>query len=788
MAGGHPSRVRSRIRVEGVVQGVGFRPFVHGLANRYGLAGLVGNDATGVFIEVEGLPVAVEALLAEVRERPPALAAVDRVSVTALPPTGERRFTIVTSVDGGQRSALVAPDTATCEACLAELSDPSDRRYRYPFLNCTDCGPRFTIVTDLPYDRATTTMAGFTMCRACAREYADPADRRFHAQPVCCPACGPALAFIAADGRGVAGDPIATAARWLSGGAVLAVKGLGGYHLAADAGAEAAVAALRARKHRPGKAFAVMAADLAAVRRMCHLGRAEAAALSGPRRPIVLLRCRRDAPLAAAVAPGLDELGVMLPYTGLHHLLARQLGRPFVLTSGNRSDEPIAHRDADARRRLAGVADAFLVHDRPIHVPVEDSVVRVRRGHPVPLRRSRGYAPEPLPVPWPFPRPVLGCGAELKSTVCLGTGHRAVLSGHLGDLTDPAARHGYAAAVAHLTGLFRVEPAVAAHDLHPDYPSTRFAADLSDLSGVELVGVQHHHAHLAACLADNGEAGPVVGVAFDGTGYGTDGTIWGGELMVADLAGFTRAGHLEPVPMPGGAAAIRQPWRMAAGYVHAAYGSEEPAGLAVAGRHGERWEAVRRLAAAGVNAPLTSSAGRLFDAVAALAGVRDEVSYEAQAAIELEQRADRTVRDGYPVRVTGGPGGGPVLIHGTDLVRAVVSDLGRGTGLGVVSARFHQGLAGAVVTAAARVATATDLSTVALSGGVFTNRLLLDAVAGGLRRRRLRVLTHRRVPAGDGGISLGQAVVAAARDRAAPTVVYSQIVVDSPLEDSPILE
>lgn len=749
--------VRSRIRVEGIVQGVGFRPFVHALATRYGLTGLVGNDAGGVFIEAEGPAAAVGALVEAVRHRAPALAVVERVSVTPVQPTGARGFEIVPSVAGQATRALVAADVATCADCLAELFDPADRRHLYPFVNCTNCGPRFTIVTAVPYDRAVTTMAGFAMCAACEREYRDPRDRRFHAQPTCCPDCGPALTLTAPDGARVPGDPVTQAAALLADGAVVAVKGLGGYHLAVDAADEAAVATLRARKGRPDKAFAVLAPDLPAVRELCEAGEDAARLLAGPRAPIVLLPRRPGAPVAPSVAPDSGELGVLLPYTPLHHLLARRLARPYVLTSGNVSDEPIAYDDADARRRLGGIADAFLAHDRPIRAPADDSVVRMFRGAALPVRRARGYAPEPFALPWPVPRPVLACGAAQKSTFCLARGRHAVVSQHLGDLESYRTLRAFSTEIGRWRRLFGIEPAVVAHDLHPEYLSTKYALALD---GVEPAGVQHHHAHIASCLADNGEPGPVIGVAFDGTGYGDDGTLWGGELLVADLAGYDRAGHLEQVRMPGGVTAIRQPWRMAAAYLHAA--SVPAAGLDVARRNAAAWPAVSALAAAGgPAAPVTSSAGRLFDAVAALLGVRDTVTYEGQAAMGLELRVDRDVRDGYPVTVTGPS---PVVIRSTDLVRAVADDLRRGVAHGVIAARFHHGLAGAVAAAVGLVAGATGLGTVALSGGVFANTVLLGGVGDRLRRDGFRVLTHRRVPCNDGGISLGQAVVAAARE------------------------
>jgi hydrogenase maturation protein HypF len=754
---------RTRVRVEGIVQGVGFRPFVHALAGRLGLAGLVGNDAGGVFVEVEGSAETVERFLEALAAEAPPLAVIERVTATPLEPTGVAGFAIAPSLAGGDRQTLVSPDTATCADCLRELADPADRRYRYPFINCTNCGPRFTIVRDVPYDRPATTMAAFELCADCAREYGDPADRRFHAQPVCCPACGPSLALL--DRRAVPadGDPLAGAAARLRDGAVVAVKGLGGYHLAADAGSEPAVAALRARKHREDKPFAVMVADLEAARRLCEVGPAEEAMLASSRRPIVLLRRRAEgAAVAAPVAPGNRSLGVMLPYTPLHHLLLAEVGRPIVLTSGNVSDEPIAYQDAEALERLGGIADWFLVHDRPIHVRADDSVVRTFGGRELPLRRSRGFAPQPLALPWPFPRHVLACGAELKSTFCLAKGGHAFLSHHIGDLENYETYRSFTEGVAHFRRLFDVDPEVVAHDLHPEYLSTKYALELD---GVELEGVQHHHAHVAACLADNGEAGPVIGVAFDGLGFGTDGTIWGGELLVADLRGFRRAGHLEQVPMPGGAAAIREPWRMAAAWLDAALEGVTPERLAVVDRNRDRWEQVVALGRSGMAAPVTSSAGRLFDAVAAILGVRDTVNYEGQAAVELEQLADPGESAAYPARVAEADDE-PLRLGGADLVRAVVDDLSAGVAPALIAARFHNGLAAATVAACDTLREQTGLGTVALSGGVFQNMLLLERTVADLEARRFRVLTHSRVPPNDAGISLGQAAIAGARDRA----------------------
>lgn len=793
------------------MQGVGFRPYVHSLARRLDLAGWVGNDAHGVFVEVEGPSDALTRFQEGLRDDPPPLALIHRMTATRLPVRGERGFRIAPSRREDTRGTLISPDVATCADCLAELFDPADRRYRYPFVNCTNCGPRFTIIRDVPYDRPVTTMAGFALCEDCAAEYHDPGNRRFHAQPTCCPACGPTLRLSGADdgdpavevphaggaaasgvtsaaaearrwegasasGGGGAGgdpnvtaavrrregasaslDPIAAAVEVLRAGGVLAVKGLGGYHLAVDAGDEEAARRLRSRKHREAKPFAVMVPDLDAARRLCLLDPVAERLLTGPRRPIVLLPRRPGAPVAEAVAPGNRELGIMLPYTPLHHLLARELDRPYVLTSGNVSDEPIAYRDADAYERLAGIADRFLTHDRPIHIRTDDSVVRVVGDRELPLRRSRGYAPQPVWLARPVPSPVLGCGAELKNTFCLAEGDRAFVSHHIGDLENHETLRSFTEGIAHFRRLFDITPRVVAHDLHPEYLSTKYALALED---VELVGVQHHHAHIASCLADNREDGPVIGVAYDGTGYGADGTIWGGELLVADLAGFSRAGVLAPVPLPGGTTAIRQPWRMAAAHLDAAYDGAPPPELGVQARHRSGWDDVLAVARSGVNSPLTSSAGRLFDAVAAILGVRDAVDYEGQAAIELEQRADPAETAAYPAAIDDGD---LLVIRVGDLVRAVVADLRGGVPPATVAARFHHGLADVTVAACRRLSAATGIGTVALSGGVFQNRLLLGRVTDGLERHGLRVLTHHRVPPNDGGISLGQIAVAATR-------------------------
>ncbi len=768
--------IRTAIRVEGVVQGVGFRPFVYTLATGLGLSGLVGNDLGGVFVEVEGPAAAVGKFLLRLERDAPPLARIERVTTRAMTPSGSASFAIAASesVSGsGPRRTLVSADTATCADCLRELSDPADRRFGYPFINCTNCGPRFTIVRDVPYDRPLTTMATFAMCEPCAAEYHDPADRRFHAQPTCCPACGPRLALRDPAGNALPGAPLAGAAELLWQGQVLAVKGLGGYHLAVDATCEEAAAALRARKHREDKPFAVMAADLAAARRLCEIDAAAASLLTSQARPIVLLPRRAGAEpgadVAAATAPGNRQLGIMLPYTPLHHLLLAAVARPIVLTSGNVSDEPIVYRDADALARLSGIADAFVTHDRAIHIRTDDSVARAFRGQPMLTRRSRGYVPEPVVVASGFPRPVLACGAELKNTFCLAKDRHAFVSHHIGDLENAETLRSFTEGIEHFRRLFDLDPQVVAHDLHPEYLSTKYAVELAEasLGGLSLHGVQHHHAHIASCLADNGEDGPVIGVAFDGTGYGTDGTIWGGEFLVADLARFERGGHLAPVPMPGGSAAIRQPWRMAAAYLAATpdypAAPEDPGDrLEVMRRNQARWPAVVAMARRGVNSPLTSSAGRLFDAAASILGVRDAINYEGQAAVELEQLADPWETGAYPAGLETGH---PFQVRGGDLVHAVIADLAAGTPREIIAARFHHGVATAIEAGCLLLRDRHGLGTAALSGGVFQNLLLLRETVSRLEARGFRVLVHSRVPCNDGGISLGQAVVAGARDR-----------------------
>jgi hydrogenase maturation protein HypF len=729
---------RARVRVTGTVQGVGFRPYVHRLAGELSLGGYVLNDAQGVLIEVEGAGAEIDRFLARLPSDAPPLAVVEHVVSEEMAPTGDQAFAIRDSVAGAVPDAPITPDTATCADCLRELFDPADRRFRYPFINCTNCGPRFTIVRGVPYDRALTTMASFTMCPACRAEYEDPRDRRFHAQPNACPVCGPSVALI---GDSSAADPVTTAATALTAGAIVAIKGIGGYHLACLAASERAVAGLRARKHREDKPFALMAPSLALAESLISLDARARALLSGPECPIVLAARRPAAPVAASVAPGAPELGVMLPYSPLHHLLLADVGETLVMTSANLSDEPIAYRDDDARERLAGIADLFLVHDRPIETRTDDSVVRARTI----LRRSRGYVPSALSLPSVGTRrPLLACGAELKNTFCLARGTRAWVSHHIGDLENYETLRSFTEGIAHFARLFAVEPEVVAHDLHPEYLSTKYALELD---GVELIGVQHHHAHLAACLAEHGDPGPAIGVIFDGTGYGLDGTVWGGELLYGDVAAFRRVGALRPVPLPGGARAIKQPWRMACAWLVAS-GIEPPAA----------WHPIAELTRSGLASPTTTSMGRLFDAVAALAGIRAEVNYEGQAAIELEAACDFTEPGAYPISV----GGTPLVIDPRETIRAVAADVAAEVPPGAIARRFHRTIARATVDAC--MALAADLATdlVVLSGGVFQSRLLLESVSDELNSAGLRVLVPDRLPVNDGGIAYGQAAVAAA--------------------------
>ncbi|HEY7455803.1 MAG TPA: carbamoyltransferase HypF [Solirubrobacterales bacterium] len=777
MAGGARRRVAAR--VGGTVQGVGFRPFAFRLASELDLAGFVLNDAAGVGLEVEGEPERVAEFLARLSAEAPPLAAVESLRTTELAATGERGFRIADSAGGAAGAAPVPADVATCDACLAELFDPADRRHRYPFVNCTACGPRFTIVRGVPYDRARTTMAGFEMCAACRAEYEDPADRRFHAEPNACPECGPRATLL--DPGGVplslapSGDAVAAAAALLAEGAIVAVKGVGGYHLACRAADADAVAALRERKRRESKPFALLVRDLAAARALVELGAAEEELLSGPERPIVLAPRLPDAAVAEAAAPGCADLGLMLPHSPLHHLLVADAGEPLVMTSGNLAEQPIVHRDEEAMRQLGPVADALLVHDRPIETAAEDSVVRPTGDGSAPLivRRARGYVPAALSLDPPAAGPLLACGAELKSAFCLAAGGRAWVGPQSGDLRSFEALRAFERGVEHFERLCGVRPETVAHDLHPDYLSTRYALGRG---GVETLAVQHHHAHLAAVLAEHGVEEQAVGAIYDGAGLGPDGSVWGGEILVGDAADYVRAGSLYPVPLPGGDAAAREPWRMACAWLAAALEEPSPplpATLADKVSEAE-WQQVAKLAASGTASPPTSSAGRLFDAVAAIIGLRARINHEAQAAMELEAIARTDERTAYPLGLVEADGPKSdqirpfesrrrVVIDPREAIRALVEDLGRGVEPGVLAARFHNGLAAATAAALAAAAEAHGLDVAVLSGGVFQNRLLLERTTEHLRAAGLRVLVPERLPPNDGAIAYGQAAVAAGR-------------------------
>ena len=721
-------RRRVRIHLRGIVQGVGFRPFVYNLARELGLGGYVLNSSAGLTAEAEGEGAAVDEFVRRILEDAPPLAWIQESEINASAPLGQCDFAIRDSLAVTGEFALVSPDVATCEACHRDFTDPANRRYGYPFTNCTNCGPRYTIINDIPYDRPKTTMAGFHMCAECLREYHDPGDRRFHAQPNACPVCGPSLS-----------GEIGEARRRLAAGEVLAIKGLGGFHLACDARNAAAVEQLRRRKRRSDKPFALMARDLRAVETLCLVTERDRAALEGPRHPIVVLRGLETLP---GVAPNNRTLGVMLPYTPLHHLLFE--GAPYdalVMTSGNLSEEPIVVSNDEALTRLGGVADWFLLHNRDIYMRVDDSVVRTFEGAERVLRRSRGFAPEVMDLGREVPE-LLACGGELKNAFCLTKGRHAILSQHIGDLENYETLVFFEETLANLKKLFRVTPRAVVHDLHPQYLSTRYALDLD----LPKIGVQHHQAHIASCMLENGLSGEVIGVAFDGTGYGTDGAIWGGEFFAGGYAGFERRAHFRYVALPGGDAAIRAPWRMAASYRMDAFGPDvldEP-----------RERIVRQMIERKINTVQTSSCGRLFDAVASMIGLRNEVNFEGQAAIELEMIADEAVEDSYPFAFEG---------ECIDF-RPVIERIARETAeRPVISARFHNTVAAAIVETCLRIRSESALWRVCLSGGTFQNVLLVSRAAAGLRRNGFEVFLHAKVPPNDGGIALGQAAMAAAR-------------------------
>jgi hydrogenase maturation protein HypF len=733
---------RREIRIRGVVQGVGFRPFVFKLARRLGLAGYVLNSSAGVVAEAEGACDALDCFVERLRSEAPPLARIEEMLVAEMDPVGGRDFVIRESRAQEGEFVLVSADVATCPDCYRDFTDPANRRFGYAFTNCTNCGPRYTIIRDIPYDRPNTTMAGFHMCRACQAEYDDPGNRRFHAQPNACAECGPQLSA-----------PISEAQRRLSEGEIVAIRGLGGFHLACDPRNDGAVRRLRERKRRSDKPFALMARDVAAVEAFCVVSDDDRRALVGTRCPIVVLPRRGDAGISAAVAPGNNTIGVMLPYTPLHHLLFTGAAYDaLVMTSGNLSEEPIVTANEEALERLGPLADWFLLHNREIYMRADDSVVRTFEGAERVLRRSRGFVPQAIDLGMEVAE-IVACGGELKNTFCLSKGRYAVLSQHIGDMENYETLVFFEETLANLKKLFRVEPRAVAHDLHPAYLSTQYALRVPDL---EKIGVQHHHAHVASCMAENGLRGKVIGVALDGTGYGTDGKIWGGEFLVADYGGFERRAHLRYVPLAGGDAAVRQPWRPALAYLADTFGgAAEFPELAIWREVPEsQRKLVRSMIAHGVNSIETSSCGRLFDAVASLIGLRQQINFEGQAAIELETIAADGVVDAYPFGLDGDS------VDFRPAIEGIVAEVRKGARAEAIAARFHNTVAAAIVEVCRRLRAEEKLNRVCLSGGTFQNMKLLARTLAGLRRLEFEVFIHAQVPPNDGGIALGQAVVA----------------------------
>jgi len=752
--------VRKAIDVTGIVQGVGFRPFIYRLAQECKLSGFIANTPAGVTIEVQGDGDRVDHFLARLQCDAPPLAKITSLSPRDAELQNDSAFQILSSRFDSPPKALISPDVAVCGDCLREMMNPRDRRFRYPFINCTNCGPRFTILRDIPYDRARTSMASFKMCAACQQEYDDPANRRFHAQPNACWDCGPQLQLWSADGSRIdIAEPVREGAKLLEREAIVAVKGLGGFHLACNARSETAVVLLRERKRRVEKPFAVMVRRIEDVESFCAADDAARDLLLSFERPIVLLPRKADCPLAGSIAPHNRFLGIFLPYTPLHHLLfASGKFDALVMTSANLSEEPIAIDNEEAVRRLRGVADSFLVHDREILRRCDDSVVRFTAGRTQQLRRSRGFVPVPVPIECEV-EPILAVGGELKNTICFVRGREAFLSQHVGDLENLESYKFFEEAVEHFQRILEVRPKILAYDLHPDYFSTKWARAQS---GMQLVGVQHHHAHIASCMAENHLDGKVIGIALDGTGYGTDGAIWGGEVLLADYAGFSRAAHFEYIPLPGGAAAIHEPWRTAVSCLNRHYGQklselELPFLKAIDPR---RLQVTQQMIDREIHSPRTSSCGRLFDAVAAVAGVRSVVNYEAQAAIELEMAAHESTDEGaYPFDLT--PDGPNWQIGTRSLFQWLLRDIQRNERIEDISRRFHNGLADLFVGLAENLREQTKLNRICLSGGCFQNLLLFQLLLDHLRAKSFEVYFHSEVPSGDGGISLGQALVAA---------------------------
>lgn len=744
---------RRIIHVTGIVQGVGFRPFIFQIARRYGLYGWVFNSSAGVQIEVEGEEKALQGFFEDLTMQLPPLARIEAISVREAEPAGYESFEIRQSRAVPGEYVAIAPDVCTCADCLRELFSAGDRRYGYPFINCTNCGPRFSIIRDMPYDRPHTSMGPFPLCPECGREYHDPADRRFHAQPNACPACGPHLEFLGGKPlQSGQGDPVALTVQALAEGKIAAIKGLGGFHLACDATKEAVVAQLRRRKHRYGKPLAVMMADLEQVRHFCELSPAEEKLLLSPRRPIVILKQRADTGMAPSVAQGLPTLGVLLPYTPVHYLLLSGCKHPLVMTSGNISEEPLVSDNGEAIAKLADIADCFLLHNRDIVNKIDDSVTRLLAGREAVIRRARGYAPEPVLLPEQLPE-ILACGPEQKNTFCLTRGCQAFVSQHIGDLENLSTYEYYERMIDFYRYIFRSNPQIVAHDLHPRYLSTQYAQSLPN---VRLVGVQHHHAHIAACMLENGLQDQVIGIACDGTGYGTDGNLWGGEFFLGSYRSFTRLGHLKYVRMPGGEKAIKHPYRMAFGYLYSLFGEEisrfsQFTDLIA----GEEQLLMRQQMDKGLNAPLTSSCGRLFDAAAALLNIGRTVRYEGEAAIRLESIIDEHVCESYNFAIEE-----QYLLDPAPLLAELYQDAVKGISPPVMAAKFHNTLINALTLICCRIGAATGVKTVCLSGGVFQNAYLLEGILKKLTDNGFAAYWPQKLPANDGGISLGQAMMA----------------------------
>ena len=747
---------RAEIGITGIVQGIGFRPFIYNLAQKHSIRGWVLNNEKGVLIDAESEDGNLDRFIQDIPELAPPLARIESFDVKYLEPLGYSTFEIRKSEETQEKFVLISPDVATCDQCLSELSSPKNFRYRYPFINCTLCGPRFTIIRDIPYDRHRTTMAPFVMCPVCQKEYEDPSDRRFHAQPNACSACGPSLHLEDTEGKEVPGDPIVKTLDLLSKGRIIAIKGLGGFHLACDARNRDAVSSLRSRKFREDKPFAVMCQNLEEVKEHCEVNKEEGKLLLSVERPIVILRRKENSPVTNAVAPYQDTLGVMLPYSPLHHLLLNSPLKTLVMTSGNVSDEPISYRNKEAIRRLSKIADYFLFHNREIHMRCDDSVTRIFEGQPYILRRSRGYVPSPIKLSFPLEM-ILACGGELKNTFCLTRGQYAFMSHHIGDLENLETLTSFEEGIEHFKRLFYIEPKAVTYDLHPDYLSTQYALSIPD---IPRMGVQHHHAHIVSAMAENGMEGDVIGVALDGTGFGLDGTIWGGEFIRSNLRDFDRLAHLKKVPMPGGSMAIKEPWRMAMVYLSEAFGDETTKLKIDLIRRidPQKWDVLKRAIEKKINTPLTSSMGRFFDAVSSLLSVRDEARYEGQTAIELEMIADHGIKEEYPFHIQKDEK--PMVVDSQEMIRGIVRDLIDGAPNSEISGKFHRTIARLIVETCETIRSKEKLNRVVLSGGVFQNIFLLSLVTEGLKRSAFDVYTHHLVPTNDGGISLGQAVIA----------------------------